>query len=101
MLLITAIVTTCYLCPGEGPPDPARASEGVARAVCVALLPSLETLRQEEKSPLAVRVSTQPDNVSKDVKSGLKYLIIHYVILIAASLTFYVLLDTWTNFICL
>ena len=66
MLLITAIVTACYLCPGEGPPDPARASEGVARAVCVALLPSLETLRQEEKSPLAVRVSTQPDNVSKE-----------------------------------
>ena len=67
MLLITAIVATYYLCPGEGPPDPARASEGVARAVCVALLPSLETLRQEEKSPLAVRVSTQPDNVSKRV----------------------------------
>ena len=66
MLLITAIVTTCYLCPGEGPPDPARASEGVARAVCVALLPSLKTIRQEEKSPLAVRASTQPDNVSRE-----------------------------------
>ena len=46
------------------PPDPARASEGVARSVCVALLPSLDMIRQQELSPLAVRVSTQPDNVS-------------------------------------
>ena len=46
------------------PPDPARASEGVARAVGVALLPSLDNIKSQELSPLAVRVSTEPDNVS-------------------------------------
>ena len=46
------------------PPDPARASEGVARGVCVALLPGLATLKSSDLSPLAIRVSTQPDNVS-------------------------------------
>ena len=51
------------------PPDPARASEGVARAVCQALQPSLVSLRQEDSSPLAVRVSTQPDNVSSNISS--------------------------------
>ena len=47
--------------------DPARAAEGVARAVCVALLPSLPKLKQEQLSPLAVRVSTSPDNVRKPI----------------------------------
>ena len=47
------------------PPDPARASEVLARAVCQALQPGLVSLRQETGgSPLAVRVSTGPDNVS-------------------------------------
>ena len=47
------------------PPDPARASEVVARAVCQALQPGLVSLKQETGgSPLAVRVSTGPDNVS-------------------------------------
>ena len=49
------------------PPDPARASEGVARGVCVALLPGLATLKSSDLSPLAIRVSTQPDNVSKSL----------------------------------
>ena len=48
----------------EQPSEPARASEGVARSVCVALLPSLEMIRSQQLSPLAVRVATQPDNVS-------------------------------------
>ena len=51
-------------CSGD-PPDPARASEVVARAVCQALQPGLVSLKQETGgSPLAVRVSTGPDNVS-------------------------------------
>ena len=45
------------------PPDPARAAEGVARAVCVALMPHLLQLKEEGLSPLAVRVSLEPDNV--------------------------------------
>ena len=49
------------------PPDPARASEGVARAVGVALLPSLDNIKSQELSPLAVRVSTEPDNVSFNI----------------------------------
>ena len=54
-------------CAGE-PPDPARASEVVARAVCQALQPGLVSLKQETGgSPLAVRVSTGPDNVSTQI----------------------------------
>ena len=53
--------------------DPARVSEGVARAVCVALLPGLEQMRDEGLSPLAVRVSTEPDNVSMIVRDDEKY----------------------------
>ena len=45
------------------PPDPARAAEGVARAVYVALMPHLLQLKEEGLSPLAVRVSLEPDNV--------------------------------------
>ena len=52
------------------PPDPARAAEGVARAVCVALMPHLLQLKEEGLSPLAVRVSLEPDNVMYEVGSN-------------------------------
>ena len=56
--------TEVFIISSVDPPDPARAAEGVARAVCVALLPSLTVMKEAELSPLAVRVSTDPDNVS-------------------------------------
>jgi len=52
------------------PPDPARAAEGVARSVCVALMPHLAQLKQEELSPLAVRVCLDPDNVMYEAGSN-------------------------------
>lgn len=52
------------------PPDPARAAEGVARAVCVALMPHLLQLKEEGLSPLAVRVSLEPDNVMYEAGSN-------------------------------
>jgi len=48
--------------PGD-PPDPARASEGVARATCIALLPHLSQLRKDDLSPLGVRVFLDQDKV--------------------------------------
>ena len=56
--------TEVFIISSVDPPDPARAAEGVARAVCLALLPSLTVMKEAEFSPLAVRVSTDPDNVS-------------------------------------
>ena len=50
-------------CPGD-PPDPARASEGVARATCIALLPHLSQLRKDDLSPLGVRVFLDQDKVA-------------------------------------
>jgi len=52
------------------PPDPARAAEGVARSVCVALMPHLAQLKQEGLSPLAVRVCLDPDNVMYEAGSN-------------------------------
>ena len=45
-------------------PAPARAAEGIARAVSVALLPHLQALKEEGLTPLAVRVTLDQDNVS-------------------------------------
>ena len=56
--------TEVFIISSVDPPDPARAAEGVARAVCLALLPSLTIMKEADLSPLAVRVSTDPDNVS-------------------------------------
>lgn len=55
--------------PGDAP-DPARAAEGVARAVCVALLPHITQMKDQALSPLAVRVSTDPDNVMYEAGSN-------------------------------
>ena len=49
------------------PPDPAKAAEGVARSVCVALMPHLAQLKNDGLTPLAVRVCLEPDNVSTTV----------------------------------
>ena len=57
--------TEVFIISSLDPPDPARAAEGVARAVCLALLPSLPSMKDGDLSPLAVRVSTDPDNVSR------------------------------------
>ena len=46
-------------------PAPARAAEGIARAVSVALLPHLQALKEEGLTPLAVRVTLDQDNVSQ------------------------------------
>merc|ERR1712098_590252 len=64
------------------PPDPARASEGVARGVCVALLPGLATIKSSELSPLAIRVSTEPDNVMYEAGSNGSPLLSIIVILV-------------------
>ena len=57
-----------FVCPNSvflgDPPDPARAAEGVARSVCLALMPHLAQLKGEGLTPLAVRVCLEPDNVS-------------------------------------
>jgi MAD (mothers against decapentaplegic) interacting protein len=52
------------------PPDPARAAEGVARSVCVALMPHLAQLKGEGLSPLAVRVCLDPENVMYEAGSN-------------------------------
>ena len=69
---LTPVVCSClirwtevFIISSLDPPDPARAAEGVARAVCVALLPNLTMMKDGDLSPLAVRVSTDPDNVSR------------------------------------
>ena len=51
-------------CSGDAP-APARAAEGIARAVSVALLPHLQALKEEGLTPLAVRVTLDQDNVSQ------------------------------------
>ncbi len=43
--------------------DPARVASHVAKAVCVALLPHLAKLKEEDLTPLAVRVCLDPENV--------------------------------------
>jgi len=52
------------------PPDPARAAEGVARSVCLALMPHLAQLKGEGLTPLAVRVCLEPDNVMYEAGSN-------------------------------
>ena len=63
------LVSTAPGAPGEAS-DPARAAEGVARAVCVALLPTITQMKDQDLSPLAVRVSTDPDNVMYEAGSN-------------------------------
>jgi len=51
-------------------PAPARAAEGIARAVSVALLPHLQALKEEGLTPLAVRVTLDQDNVQYEAGAG-------------------------------
>ena len=44
--------------------DPTRIAEGVARAVGVALTSHLHTLKEENCTPLSVRITLDQDNVS-------------------------------------
>jgi MAD (mothers against decapentaplegic) interacting protein len=43
--------------------DPARAAGAIARAICLALTPHLAKLKEAELTPLAVRVSLDPESV--------------------------------------
>jgi hypothetical protein len=43
--------------------DPSRLASHIAKAACVALLPHLGKLREEDLTPLAVRVCLDPENV--------------------------------------
>ena len=47
--------------------DPARVASHIAKAVCVALLPHLAKLKEENLSPIAVRVCLDPENVSLSI----------------------------------
>ena len=49
---------------GPGQDETARAAGVIAKAVCVALVPHLEKLKEADLSPLAVRVNLDPENVS-------------------------------------
>merc|ERR1719219_2883461 len=51
-------------------PAPARAAEGIARAVSVALLPHLQALKEEGLTPLAVRVTLDQDIVQYEAGAG-------------------------------
>lgn len=55
--------------PGD-PPDPARASEGVARATCIALLPHLNQLKMDDLTPVGVRVVLDQDKVGYEAGAG-------------------------------
>ena len=46
------------------PPDPSRISSHIAKAISLALLPHLNQLKNQELSPLSVRVCLDPENVS-------------------------------------
>jgi hypothetical protein len=45
------------------PPDPSRITSHIAKAISMALLPHLKQLKQEDFSPLAVKVCLDPENV--------------------------------------
>lgn len=55
--------------PGD-PPDPARSSEGVARATCIALLPHLNQLKMDDLTPVGVRVVLDQDKVGYEAGAG-------------------------------
>lgn len=44
--------------------DPARAAGHLARAICMALTPQLDKLKDADLTPLAVRVNLDPESVS-------------------------------------
>ena len=46
------------------PPDPTRLTSHIAKAISMALLPHLKSLKTKDLSPLAVKVSLDPENVS-------------------------------------
>ena len=61
--------TELFLIKHEGPRagqerDPTRIAEGVARAVGAALTQHLSSLKEENCTPLAVRITLDQDNVS-------------------------------------
>ena len=45
------------------PPDPSRITSHIAKAISMALLPHLKQLKNEDLSPLAVKVCLDPENV--------------------------------------
>ena len=45
------------------PPDPSRITSHIAKAISMALLPHLKQLKQEDFSPLAVKVCLDPEIV--------------------------------------
>ena len=48
----------------DGGDDPARAAGHLARAICTALTPNLAKLKNDDLTPLAVRINLDPENVS-------------------------------------
>ena len=49
---------------GTDTEDPARAAGHLARAICMALTPLLGKLKEADLTPLGVRVTLDPENVS-------------------------------------
>ena len=47
------------------PPDPTRVTSHIAKAISLALLPHLKQLKSQDLSPLAIKVSLDPENVSE------------------------------------
>ena len=67
--------TELFLIRHEGPRagqerDPTRIAEGIARAVGAPLVPHLQTLKQDNSTPLAVRVTLDTENVSSYQRRG-------------------------------
>lgn len=72
--------TELFLLPTSGPqndhgdfsdpPDPARVASHIAKAVCNALQPHLAKLRDQDLTPLAVRVSLDPENAGYEAGSN-------------------------------
>ena len=63
--------TEVFLMPSKNPErpvqdgdDPARAAGHLARAICTALTPNLAKLKNDDLTPLAVRINLDPENVS-------------------------------------
>jgi len=59
--------------------DPTRLAESVARAVGAALIPHLNNLKQENCTPLAVRITLDPENVCYEAGGDKKALASPYM----------------------
>ena len=54
------------------PPDPSRITSHIAKAISMALLPHLKQLKNEDLSPLSVKVCLDPENVRHKIKVNIQ-----------------------------